>query len=119
MVVRKEFAVLADFKWNDPNISNISLGDISMSDLVHDGTETSEFLNMSALLDITNEQPVPVIDGDGQCLNPCGSELVSEIKENSSITSNAGSCNRSFPGDDDEDVLPYPVPVLRKKKTTT
>jgi len=44
---------------------------------------------------------------------------VSEIKENSSITSNAGTCNRSFPGDDDEDVLPYPVPVLRKKKTAT
>jgi len=104
---------------DDINISNISLGDISMSDLVDAGTETSELVNLSALLDITNEQQVPVIDRDELCLNPCGSELVSEIKENSSITSNAGTCNRSFPGDDDEDVLPYPVPVLRKKKTTT
>jgi len=54
---------------DDINISNISLGDISMSDLVDAGIETSEFLDMSALLDITNEQPVPVIDGDGQMIH--------------------------------------------------
>jgi len=148
----------------DSDISNISLGDISLSDLLVDGTEASEILNQSVLLDITNhiEQQIPANDGDGQCPNPCGSELVNELKENSSnpgtseesttrnneneqnlmqrseLTSTPVSLNlsdtlvtqndvqnqfplqnTSFPGDDDEDVLPYPLPVMRKKKTTT
>jgi len=148
----------------DSDFSNISLGDISLSDLLVDVTEASEILNQSVLLDITNhiEQQIPANDGDGQCPNPCGSELVNELKENSSnpgtseesttrnneneqnlmqrseLTSTPVSLNlsdtlvtqndvqnqfplqnTSFPGDDDEDVLPYPLPVMRKKKTTT